>query len=74
MTDYQKYLARIQKRDLATYEYHRQHPEAKLFNARDRRAGYKSRQAVWAAIKRVERRLGKEETSKSPNEEVRAPN
>jgi len=56
---YKERLAAIQKRDLATYNYHKAHPEAKMLNARDRRAGYNTRQAVWAAIKRVERRLEK---------------
>lgn len=53
---YQERIARLRRRDEECYEYHVQHPEAKLFNARDRRAGYKSRQSVWAAIQRVKRR------------------
>ena len=51
---YYGWLQEVRQRDIETYQYHKAHPEAKLCNARDRRAGYKSRQTVHAAIKRIE--------------------
>jgi len=55
ITDYFERLDQIRQRDIETYRYHKTHPEAKMCNAHDRRAGYKSRQAVHAAIKRIEK-------------------
>jgi hypothetical protein len=52
--DYFERLDQIRQRDIETYKYHKAHPEAKMCNARDRRAGYNSRQSVHAAIKRIE--------------------
>ena len=48
-------LQQKRQRDIETYKYHQVHPEAKLCNARDRRAGYRSRQSVHAAIARIEK-------------------
>ena len=55
ITDYFERLDQIRQRDIETFKYHQKHSEAKMCNARDRRAGYKSRQAVHAAIKRIEK-------------------
>jgi len=55
--DYKQKLEKIRKRDVNTYLYHLKHPEARLGNARDRRAGYNSRQSVFEAIKRVKARI-----------------
>jgi len=54
---YHEKLKQICDRDYKTYLYHKEHPRAKLYNARDRAAGYHSRQSVWLAIRRVKRRL-----------------
>ena len=51
---YKEELAKIRQRDIACWKYHAEHPESKLCNARDRRAGYNSRQAVYAAIARIQ--------------------
>ena len=51
--EYAVKLAKIRKRDIATFRYHQKHPEARLGNARDRRAGYNSRQAVYESMKKI---------------------
>ena len=54
---YHEKLKQIWDRDYQTFLYHKTHPRAKLCNARDRAAGYHSRQAVWLAIRRIKRGL-----------------